>query len=327
VSHILRSSHLVALSASGRDCSAHVTSDGVSDARLLAKAETSWIGSLPVPSNGAVAGTGEPQTTAEPNTSDRRAKSRLFATFDVAQRLEEQSSPASGPIPRRRTCFVGIAKHDPHEMLVSDALSGDDRAERSLLTMLRPTLLRVVRGVLGAHHPDVEDALQESMVRMHQALPSFRGDCLTLHFACRVAVHTAMNARRRAHHQARHTLAVGLEDLGEFPTKDPSPAEALASVRRRTALHGLLRELPVKQAEVLALHVLLGYSVKETAAVIRAPHDTVRSRLRAALAALRDHAGKHEVLLETSPAPKRACVECKPRRQIAGASVISRVES
>jgi RNA polymerase sigma-70 factor (ECF subfamily) len=61
----------------------------------------------------------------------------------------------------------------------------------------------------------------------------------------------------------------------------------LAAARRRAALRRLLSELPELQAEVLALHTVLGYTVEETAAVTGAPLNTVRSRLRAALSALR----------------------------------------
>jgi DNA-directed RNA polymerase specialized sigma24 family protein len=50
----------------------------------------------------------------------------------------------------------------------------------------------------------------------------------------------------------------------------------------------LLDELPLSQAEVLALHVALGHTVEETSAMIGAPINTVRSRLRRGLAALRD---------------------------------------
>jgi len=49
----------------------------------------------------------------------------------------------------------------------------------------------------------------------------------------------------------------------------------------------LVAELPELQAEVLALHTMLGYTVEETAKVTGAPVNTVRSRLRTALSALR----------------------------------------
>jgi DNA-directed RNA polymerase specialized sigma24 family protein len=59
-----------------------------------------------------------------------------------------------------------------------------------------------------------------------------------------------------------------------------------------------LDELPPAQSEVLALHIVLGYSVEETAAATSVPVNTVRSRLRAALAALRSRVTTGDTRLE-----------------------------
>jgi RNA polymerase sigma-70 factor (ECF subfamily) len=189
---------------------------------------------------------------------------------------------------------------DPLRAVAERAVAGDRRAERTLLVALGPMLLRVVRGVLGARHPDAEDVLQESMLALCSALASFRGDCQTTHFACRVAVLTAMNARRRAVHRQRTTPDVPPDDLDGVAHEGLSPAELLAAARRREVLRALLEELPPVQAEVLALHTMLGHSVAETAAVTGVPVNTVRSRLRAALSALRARADADAVLAETA---------------------------
>jgi RNA polymerase sigma-70 factor (ECF subfamily) len=187
---------------------------------------------------------------------------------------------------------------DPLKSLVSAATGGDENAERTLLVTLGPALLRAVRGVLGGSNPDVEDALQDSMAALHAALPRFRGECGTLHFACRVAVQTALNARRRASYRNRHTPSVSPDELSELAADERSPAEAQAAASRRDALRRLLDELPPVQAEALVLHVVLGYSIDETARATDSPRDTVRSRLRTALGALRARVGADGALLE-----------------------------
>lgn len=189
---------------------------------------------------------------------------------------------------------------DPLRAVATRAAAGDDRAQRTLLVALGPVLLRVVRGVLGVGHADIEDVLQESMLALCSALASFRGDCQTAHFACRVAVQTAMNARRRAAHRRRTTPSVPPDELAELAHEDLSPADMLAAARRREVLRLLLEELPPVQAEVLALHTMLGHSVAETAAITGVPANTARSRLRAALAALRERAGADAVLAEAA---------------------------
>jgi RNA polymerase sigma factor (sigma-70 family) len=176
--------------------------------------------------------------------------------------------------------------------LVASERTNQDAA-RTLLRAVTPGLLRVVRGVLGAQHPDVPDVCQEAALALLKALKDFRSECTVLHFACRVGILTAVNARRRAR-MTRHASVV--ED--EFFDSAPGPAETADAARRRAVLRSLLDELPPAQAEVLALHVMLGYTVTETAAAVAAPLDTVRSRLRRALAALRERINNDGVLLE-----------------------------
>jgi RNA polymerase sigma factor (sigma-70 family) len=192
---------------------------------------------------------------------------------------------------------IGRAE-DPLRLLAAAAAAGDREAQRTLLVTVGPSLLRVVRGVLGGQHPDVEDTLQEAMVSLHLALVGFRGECTTLHFACRIAVQTALNARRRSGSRTRLTPSAEPADLQELARDDRSPAEAMDAAACRQALRALLGELPPAQAEVLALHTVLGYTVDETAETIAVPPNTVRSRLRAALAKLRETAHTQRALLD-----------------------------
>lgn len=175
---------------------------------------------------------------------------------------------------------------DPLRALAASAAAGDSKAERTLLIEIGSSLLRTVRAILGTH-PDIEDVLQETMTAVHLALPGFRGESTIRHFACRIAVQAAMNARRRSRYRSRHVTSTPDEELAEFADGVPSPVDLLAAARRREAMRELLCDLPHIHAEVLALHTMLGYTVEEAAEVIGVPVNTVRSRLRAALVALR----------------------------------------
>jgi len=189
--------------------------------------------------------------------------------------------PKAGPSaePQRR---------DPLGPLAAAAVAGDRDAQRTLLATLSPSLLRAVRGVLGATHPDVEDVLQEAMTAVHRSLHTFRAQCLVAHFASRVAVQTALSARRHARYRSRHTPVVSPEEVADIACGDRSPADARLAAERLQAFRLLLEELPVPQAEALVLHFVLGYSIGETAAAQRVPLNTARSRLRNALSRLRD---------------------------------------
>jgi RNA polymerase sigma-70 factor, ECF subfamily len=187
---------------------------------------------------------------------------------------------------------------DPLLGIADAAARGDRAAQRTLLIETGSALLRTVRAVLGSQSPEIEDVLQEAMTAVHLALPGFRGECSTLHFVCRIGVQTAMNARRRRRARERHLASADDADLDHVARDDASPAELLAAARRRAVLRALLSDLPEPQAEVLALHTMLGYTVEETSLVVAVPINTVRSRLRAALAALRTAIASESARLE-----------------------------
>ena len=187
---------------------------------------------------------------------------------------------------------------DPLRGLARSASEGDVQAYQTLCMALGRPILHVLRSTMGVGHPDLEDLLQETLLALHSSLPSFRGNCTVLYFACRVALHTALNARRGVIQRTQHVSSLPAEQLESMAPKEPSPAEVLAAVRRREALRQLLDDLPAVQAEVLGLHTMLGHTVEETAHALNVPVDTVRSRLRNALGALRRRLGRDRALCE-----------------------------
>jgi RNA polymerase sigma-70 factor (ECF subfamily) len=172
--------------------------------------------------------------------------------------------------------------------LVRRVVMGDRKAARSLLAAVGPAMLRAIRKVLARSTHEVEDVAQEAMEALIAALPSFRGECPVLHFARRVAVLTALANRRRLDLRAQWAADISEQPAPEGVAGGPSPAEALFLRGRREALEALLDELPANQAEVLVLHVALGFTIDEVAGATGRPAETIRSRLRLAKQALRD---------------------------------------
>jgi len=163
-------------------------------------------------------------------------------------------------------------------------------AMRQLVEAVGPAMLRAVRKVMGHRTCEVEDVLQESVEGLLVALGTFKGECTVLHFACRVAVLSALASRRRSGFRSQFTCDVpDAAEASASPT--PSPMEGVAANRRRQLLGLLLDELPPVQAEVLVLHCALGFTVAEVASSIGRPLETVRSRLRLAKQALRERIG------------------------------------
>ena len=163
---------------------------------------------------------------------------------------------------------------------------GDPDAAATLVLHVAGPMLRVVRRVLGRQHPDIDDVAQDAAIALLRALGTFRGDCSVVHFANRVALLTALAARRqsRARSESGESNGAHIENLAD---ELPSPLATTLASRRRQIVHGLLDDLPDVIAESLALHFVLGYTVEEIAAAISVSRNTVWSRLRQGKRALR----------------------------------------
>ncbi|MDB4987023.1 MAG: putative sigma factor, partial [Myxococcaceae bacterium] len=158
--------------------------------------------------------------------------------------------------------------------LARAAAAGDTAATTRLLRLLAPELARVVRGVMGPHSADLDDAVQQSLVALVHALPAFRNECSPAGYACRIAFRTALAVRKRAR------AAQAREEATELDESHEQPAPATESTRRTELLRQLLEQLPPDQAEALAMRTMLGWSLEEIAASSGVPLNTVRSRLR-----------------------------------------------
>jgi RNA polymerase sigma-70 factor (ECF subfamily) len=190
---------------------------------------------------------------------------------DSLPRSDSQQAPLPAPEPGKP---VG-----PQELAAwaERAVAGDGAAAGSLVTALAPQLLRVIRASLGATHPEIEDVLQESLIRFLKALPSFRDEGSLVGFAVRIAVHAATDQHRRDRAMRRAPLSSANELAGP---------ESQSSVGANF-VQTMLEKLPPAQAEALVLRVVVGYSVQEIAAATGVPLNTARSRLLRAKEALR----------------------------------------
>src|SRR6185437_3981165 len=90
------------------------------------------------------------------------------------------------PAPERE-----LAEASPVLALARAASTGDARATALLLKQLAPRMVKTVHALMGSSHPDVDDAIQQSLIALIQALAAFRGECSPAHYASRIAVRTA----------------------------------------------------------------------------------------------------------------------------------------
>ncbi len=174
---------------------------------------------------------------------------------------------------------VARRAQDPLRALALRASEGDAVAIRELVMELGGPMLRTVRKVLGAKHPDAEDVTQEAVLGFLSSLRTFRGECSVSHFAHQVALRRALHARRSFANRDK----LGDQELapeGPSDSGSGSPLALAISRERLRIVHELLDELSEPIAEALALHFMLGYSVPEIAMTLEIPQNTVWSRLK-----------------------------------------------
>jgi RNA polymerase sigma-70 factor, ECF subfamily len=194
-------------------------------------------------------------------------------------------------------------RHDELRALAEAVQAGSSAALATFVRAIVPHLIRVVRRVLGAEHPEVEDVAQEAALAVLDGLRRFRGEGTVLHFACRVGVPTATNTRRREVAQKRQRVGID-ESPDRVCIDEPWPDQQVARSCLVRVVRELLDTLPENQAQALALHAVLGCTVSEIAEMCGVPTETVRSRLRLAKLALRKQVLSHPILrdtMETAP--------------------------
>ena len=147
-------------------------------------------------------------------------------------------------------------------------------------------LLRLAR--LVCHDAsDAADAVQAAFEQAWRHRGSLRDADRRGAWLDRIVVREAIRVSRRRRTWLERILGLDHQADGGLAGPDPIPDVAL-----RMALDDAFSALSPEQRAVVALHLHAGYTVAETAAMVDAPIETVRSRLRVARVRLRAALGE-----------------------------------
>lgn len=162
---------------------------------------------------------------------------------------------------------------------------GDASAFDTLVRRHRDPVFRVAVSVLGpGGEAEAEEVAQETFLRVHHALPTFRRDARFGTWLYRIAFNQALNAKARV-----RLPRVPLTAVGEVPDPGPEPGATVADLGRRQALDASIARLPEVYQSALRLHYWLGHTVAEIADLLGVPPNTVKSYLHRARLSLRAH--------------------------------------
>jgi RNA polymerase sigma-70 factor, ECF subfamily len=178
---------------------------------------------------------------------------------------------------------------DRFHVAARDAMIETDIAE--FVTAHYPRLIRLA-GLICRDAIDAEDAVQAGLERAWRRRGSLQDSGSLAAWLDRIVVREAIRLGRD-NRSLRQRLERLLGDHDEIELRVPrSEADPGSSVTSRTVLRHAFEALPAAQRAVVALHLYLGYSIAETADMVGAPLETVRSRLRLARQQLRFQLGE-----------------------------------
>jgi RNA polymerase sigma-70 factor (ECF subfamily) len=173
--------------------------------------------------------------------------------------------------------------------LVHRAARRDTDATATLLTELRPGLVRYCRarlGRVGGAYTTADDVAQEVCLALLRALPTYRdvGKPFSA-FVYGIAAHKVADAQRAA---VRNSVTAPVAEIGDKPdTTEPGPEQSAERSDLARRLSGLLARLSDTHREIVLLRVAVGLSAEEVGEVVGMTAAAVRVSQSRALAKLR----------------------------------------
>ncbi len=197
---------------------------------------------------------------------------------------------------RNRTPVDG--EDGPLTALAREALGNDPEKVRKFLDAIAPTVRRTCRSVMGYTHPDLEDAIQESLIDIVRALPQYRFEADVSHYAAKIALRVAIAERSKDRARVEHLRL--FHQSRESRPQSLDPSGVVADVECSWLAHLIVRKLKRSQTEAVLLRFFLGCSVEEIASITGVPLNTAKTRLRTGKDKLRRYLEKRGYSLETA---------------------------
>lgn len=176
--------------------------------------------------------------------------------------------------------MTALTDPEAQHRLARQAAAGDESAFVALFEIHRREVYRIARAVTGEREL-ARDAVQETFLKVHEALPRWRGDSAFRTWIFRIALRAAIDQRRRS---SRHRRGHG--PLEAEPAHDPRvPMEDMLALRR---VQELAERLPGQQGLILRLRLLGGLTNAEIGDALALQPANVRMQLSKAIGRLRE---------------------------------------
>lgn len=169
--------------------------------------------------------------------------------------------------------------------LVARAVRGERSAFAALYRRHATMVFGVLTSLVGPDR-EREDLMQDVFVRLHSALPRFRGDCSLTTLLYQLTSRTAIDHLR---HRRRQPFALDDYDLDSEIDPQLSPADQAQRREQLASAVELIARLPAKQRVAFVLREVMDMPFDDIARVVGALPAATRMRVNAAKRALARH--------------------------------------
>ena len=159
--------------------------------------------------------------------------------------------------------------------LIQRALAGQSDCFEVLINRHLPAVRARVR-LMAPNQADVEDILQESLLKVWRHLSTFQSQSSFRTWMTRVAINEVLLSYRRTQ---RRPICQTLGDFDTLASSIESPLQTLARAEMTRDVRNAIVELPAKYQEVLTLRSFEELSVQEIAQCFHLSVPLVKTRL------------------------------------------------
>lgn len=204
-------------------------------------------------------------------------KARVFAADSSAPPFAPPASPPLRVVSTAPGASAESAADRELRFLAERVREGDADAFTELYRRTRLDVARTLTKLLG-RRADLEDLVQETYVRLHRAIPAYRGEARFRTFLYRVCANVALMQLRWWRRRPEELT----DEPPELPSLAQRPDEAAFARQAERLVHCALETLSAKKRVVFVFHELCGMGPEEIAEATGTTYNTVRSRLFAA---------------------------------------------
>jgi len=159
--------------------------------------------------------------------------------------------------------------------LIALALDGETECF-SILVNRHLTAVKRCIGAMVRNGMDVDDLLQDVLLKVWRRLATFRSESSFRTWMTRVAINEVLQTYRR---DKRHAICQTFENLDGLPSLCESPHTSLVRIEATKVLRNAVAGLPERYREVVILRDLEQFTTEETAQSLRSSVPAVKTRL------------------------------------------------